>query len=127
MPRAWSPCPTPGCPEVTPPGQGRCQDCKAEAEQRRGTAKQRGYGKAHRSRFREGVLARDCYCVCRGCDSHAGLCAKPSTVADHHPLSRRELVAQGMDPDNPNNGRGLCESCHNKSTAKLQPGGWNAR
>ncbi|MEU6709988.1 hypothetical protein ABZ897_00800 [Nonomuraea sp. NPDC046802] len=53
----------------------------------------------------------------------------PSTVADHHPLSRRELVARGLDPDDPQYGRGLCTSCHGKETAANpeQAGGWNRR
>jgi 5-methylcytosine-specific restriction protein A len=45
--------------------------------------------------------------------------------ADHWPLSRRELVEQGLDPDDPKHGRGLCTSCHSRSTAREQPGGWN--
>lgn len=67
--------------------------------------------------FREGVLARDPICkVCR---------RAPSTVADHFPLSRRELVAAGLDADDPERGRGLCKPCHDRETARLQPGGWN--
>jgi len=50
-----------------------------------------------------------------------------STVADHWPLSRRELSARGMDPDDPQYGRGLCDHCHNQETAANQPGGWNAQ
>jgi len=111
-------CPTPGCPSrVTTSGQ--CARCRAAAEQRRGTPHQRGYGTVHRHRFRAGVLARDPTCV---------LCkAAPSTVADHWPLSRRELVAQGLDADDDQYGRGLCKRCHDRHTAAAQPGGWNAR
>ena len=50
-----------------------------------------------------------------------------ATVADHWPLTRRELVAAGLDPDHPARGRGLCAPCHAKATA-LDPrtrGGWN--
>ena len=50
-----------------------------------------------------------------------------STVADHWPVDRRELVARGMDPDDPSGGRGLCASCHGKETAIHQPGGWANR
>lgn len=113
--RALKVCSQPGCAELT--DSGRCGECGAEAEKRRGTARQRGYGKAHH-RFRQGVLAK--YPVCVLCYT------QPSTVADHYPLDRRELVAQGLDPNDPVNGRGLCASCHNKYTAEAQPGGWHA-
>jgi len=114
--RALSVCSTPGCPEYT--DTGRCTACRAEVEQRRGTARQRGYGKAHEKRFRPAVLARDPVCVlCR---------SAPSRHADHHPISRRELVDQGLDPDDPKHGRGLCGTCHSTETAQHQPGGWNA-
>jgi 5-methylcytosine-specific restriction protein A len=103
--------------------RGRCADCSSAAEQRRGSATARGYGRRHRSGFRRGVLERDICCVlCR----ENGLWTL-ATVADHHPLSRRELVERGMDPDDPEHGRGVCKPCHDKSTAVEQPGGWNAR
>ena len=112
-------CSTPGCAALT--DGGRCSDCRRQAEQARGSASQRGYGRTHENRFRKGVLARDP--VCRLCgQAH-------STVADHWPLSRRELVAQRMDADDPQHGRGLCASCHGKATQanEGQRGGWNAR
>jgi 5-methylcytosine-specific restriction protein A len=109
-------CSVPGCPEYT--DRGRCEDHRRKAEQRRGSARQRGYGARHEQRFRPGVLARDPVCV---------LCkAAPSVHADHWPLSRRELVEQGADPDDPKHGRGLCGQCHSKATAVEQPGGWAA-
>lgn len=113
--RALTVCSIPGCPELT--DTGRCTTHRAEAEARRGTARQRGYGHRHEKRFRAGVLRRDPICVlCR---------QRPSKHADHHPLSRRELVEQGLDPDDPAHGRGLCHSCHSTETAQHQPGGWN--
>lgn len=118
MPRkALTTCSTPGCPELT--SGGHCDTCKTTAERQRGSARQRGYGKRHRIHFRQAVLARDVICVlCR---------AALATVADHWPLSRRELAERGMDPDNPACGRGLCDRCHNRETARHQPGGWNNR
>ncbi|RPE27300.1 holin [Kitasatospora cineracea] len=114
--RALTVCNIPGCPEFT--DKGRCEDHRREAEQRRGTARQRGYGTTHTRRFRAAVLARDPQCT---------LCGQaPSVHADHHPLSRRELAAQGLDPDDPAHGRGLCHSCHSRETAQHQPGGWHA-
>lgn len=130
MPRALKVCSVRGCPELVP--KGRCAGCKAKAEQARGTAAQRGYGRGHRLRFRPGVLARDPLCVCvtehRGIGGHgtAG-CLTPSRHADHHPRARDELVARGLDPNDPAHGRGLCGPCHSWHTSQAQPGGWAAR
>ncbi|MEV6124391.1 holin [Streptomyces sp. NPDC052077] len=108
-------CTTPGCPEYT--SAGRCPSCRAEAEQRRGSARQRGYDKAHERTFRAAVLARDRVCV---------LCQQaPSKHADHWPVDRRELLRLGADPNDPAHGRGLCGPCHSSATAREQPGGWN--
>ncbi|MET7300727.1 hypothetical protein [Embleya sp. NPDC005575] len=55
------------------------------------------------------------------------LCSAAATVADHFPLSRRVLVDQGVaDPDAPERLRPLCVRCHNRETARHQPGGWAA-
>jgi 5-methylcytosine-specific restriction protein A len=56
---------------------------------------------------------------------HGDPCGKPSEHADHHPRSKRELIAAGLDDNHPAYGRGLCHSCHSKETAKHQPAGWN--
>lgn len=118
--RALTPCPAPGCPEVTE--GGRCDNHQRQAERTRGSAARRGYGKKHRQRFRRLVLERDICCVlCR----NAGKWTL-ATVADHWPLSRRELEERGLDPDDPEHGRGLCHDCHSRETARNQPGGFNA-
>lgn len=119
MPRTWKPCSTPTCSELVPSGQTKCDNCKADAEQRRGTATQRGYGKRHQSRFRRGVLRKDPLCVCVHPDcGHGAPCGLIATVADHWPRDRRQLVAEGADPDDPANGRGLCQPCHDRHTAR---------
>lgn len=119
MPRkAASVCSKPGCWRLS--SGGRCDVCRQEAEQARGSASQRGYGSKHRDRFRTGVLAKDPVCTMPEC-------TEPSTDADHHPLSRKELVRRGLDPDDPRHGRGLCSTHHKQETGRLQPGGWNAR
>lgn len=116
---ARRPCREAGCPAPALDGIARCQDHAREADRARGTATVRGYAtRGHRLVFREGVLARDP--ICKMC------LRSPSTVADHYPLSRRELVAAGLDPNDPSRGRGLCKPCHDRETARLQPGGWNA-
>lgn len=117
--RALTPCTQPGCPVLT--DSGRCSQHRRLADQARGSATERGYtGRGHR-RFRLAVLRRDRCCV---------LCAAehrftPATVADHFPRSRRELLAAGLDPNDPRYGRGLCEAHHNSETARHQPGGWH--
>lgn len=116
MARAAKTCSTPGCPEITQ--HGRCLAHARQADRARGSAHQRGYGHRHRTGFREAVLARDPICV---------LCLRaPSAHADHHPLSRRELLRRGLDPNDAKRGRGLCRSCHSAETAQHQPGGWHA-
>lgn len=111
------PCPDPGCPHLRPRGgdcplghakqRRRAQQRRTDAQ--RPTAAQRGYGALHRLRFRGPVLARDPICV---------LCRRvPSVHADHHPLTRMDLVARGLDPNDPKYGRGLCASCHARETA----------
>lgn len=110
-------CNTPGCPELIPPGQGRCDTHRRQADRRRGTPAERGYTSQGHLNFRRQVLARDPICVmCR---------ATRATVADHHPRDRRELVRLGLNPNDPTYGRGLCHTCHSIATAQAQPGGWN--
>lgn len=81
----------------------------------RPTAAQRGYG--HRwQRTRRRYLRRHPTCI---------LCGQPAQVPDHHPHSRKQLVAMGVrDPDADQHLRPLCIPCHNRETAVHQPGGW---
>ena len=117
MPRAQRVCSSPGCPTLT--NGGRCDPCRRKADTERGTAAQRGYRSAGHQQFREAVLARDPYCkLCR---------RSRSTIADHYPDSRKDLEAQGLDPNDPTRGRGLCKPCHDSETARLQPGGFLTR
>lgn len=101
--------------------RGRCADCSRTAEQKRGSSASRGYGERHRVQFREAVLERDICCVLCQPEGRWEL----ATVADHWPRSRRELMAAGLDPDDPQYGRGLCHDHHSRETAVNQPGGWN--
>ena len=117
MARAKKVCPTSGCGALT--SGGRCRTCRDQADRARGTATERGYKSRGHTRFRRAVLRRDPVCVL--CD------LRIATVADHWPISRRELVAAGLNPNDPARGRGLCKDCHDRETAKHQPGGWAAR
>ena len=115
--RTLTVCTVSGCPEYT--DGGRCAEHRAQADRARGTAAERGYSGRAWTRSRRAVLRRDPVCVV--CQQ------KPSTVADHHPVSRRDLVAQAVtDPDAPHRMRGVCGPCHSTETARLQPGGWHA-
>jgi 5-methylcytosine-specific restriction protein A len=117
----WAVCTQPGC-AVLHQGKGKCP---THVAQTRATADQarrpqgNPYNSAGHRRFRAVVLARDPICVI------CGLAA--STIADHHPTERRDLLAAGLDPNDPARGRGLCATCHNKHTARSTPGGWNWR
>ena len=104
-----------------------CPTCQAttrhEVDRERGTAAERGYDTRHRW-FRHNVIRRDPVCTCPGCGSCSGTpCGALSTEADHYPLSRRELVEQGLNPNLAEHGRGLCKPCHSSHTAQAQPGG----
>jgi 5-methylcytosine-specific restriction protein A len=110
-------CPVKGCPALTE--GGRCAEHLAAADKARGTSKERGYATPGHRRFRRLVLRADPTCVLCHLDR--------STVADHYPLTRRELVLGGLNPDDPQHGRGLCATCHNRHTAATSPGGWHHR
>jgi 5-methylcytosine-specific restriction protein A len=97
--------------------------CACRAQQRRasdharGTAAQRGYGH-HWAANRRAFLAAHPLCA---------LCGRLADVADHHPHTRRQLLAWRVpDPDAWHRLRPLCTPCHNRHTARTTPGGWNA-
>lgn len=125
MARAWSICPR--CPEPVPK-PGPCPACRTKADQDRRPNGNPYNTTAHRLGFREEVLAKHPFCVCTGdCGKHSNRCASRSTVADHHPIERRDLELQGLDPNDPDHGRGLCKPCHDGHTARTSPGGWATR
>jgi 5-methylcytosine-specific restriction enzyme A len=115
------PCASTGCPNDALPRRSTCTEHSRRTPDRRPPAAARGYGHAHRTRFRAGVLNRDPICTCPGCQrctrpNPGTRCVAPSTDADHHPLTRVQLVADGADPDEPDHGRGLCHACHSSHT-----------
>lgn len=114
MPTTRRVCTTPGCPN--PAGGGRCPTHQQRADRDRGTTAERGYTGQHNTRFRREVLARDNWCWC----------GAKATVADHYPRTRKQLIVAGLDPDDPQYGRGLCKPHHDQHTAATTPGGWNA-
>lgn len=126
---SWRVCSKPGCGTLHQ-GTGRCDACRTtDARTRHRSPQGRNpYTSRGHQAFRQGVLARQPRCVCDGeCGAHDTLCARPSTVADHHPLERVDLIAACQDPNDPAHGRGLCASCHSGKTARTRPGGFNDR
>lgn len=104
------------CGRTIDAGQARCADCTRQAERTRRPDGNPYNTKGHQH-FREAVLTRDPICV---------ICQLSlATVADHWPIERRDLVAQGLDPDDPSRGRGLCGRCHSRHTAATEAGGWH--
>ena len=105
---SWRVCSTPGCGTIHPE-RGQCAACRAKGDRKRRPKGNPYTTRGHQS-FREAVLARDPICV---------LCLRArANVADHHPLDREQLIARGLDPNDPQYGRGLCERCHNSKTAR---------
>lgn len=112
-------CNRPGCPNLFKGKGGRCPEHNREA--RRARTDNAVYSSTGHRTFRRQVLTRDPICVlCR---------TNRATVADHHPHSRRELEAAGLNPNDPRYGRGLCHPCHSIETANnpTQRGGWANR
>jgi 5-methylcytosine-specific restriction protein A len=114
-------CPRCGRPVPARQPCPRCTEARRAADNAARNPQNGAYAtNAHRRRFRIGVLRRDPLCV---------LCGAVATVADHWPRTRRQLILDGADPNDPRHGRGLCASCHSRITA-LDPatrGGWNRR
>lgn len=123
-------CSTSGCPHLVSSGS-LCDECRKAKDKRRSRGRNPYTSKAHRL-ARARVLARDPRCVCPGdgpdgCGRHHGLCGAPSTIADHWPLERVELIEAGLDPNDPTRMRGLCKRCHDSKTARTKPSGFNGR
>lgn len=125
-------CNVPGCPVIIQ-STGRCGGscCDGRCADRRGpdlrpTAAARGYGNDWRRR-RAAFLAANPTCAGDGAGGHHPNCDGVATVPDHHPLTRRELVAQGVeDPDAAEYLVGRSAACHGRKTVQLD-GGWGKR
>jgi 5-methylcytosine-specific restriction protein A len=103
----------PRCRTAGPPGTP-CQVCASRRPQ---TTKPFSYNDAAWKANRAAFLAEHPTCA---------LCTRPSRIADHYPIARRDLVAQGVaDPDAWTHLRPLCVHHHATETAARQPGGWN--
>ena len=108
-------CSTPGCPTLHT-GRGQCPTCRTQADKAR-RPHGNPYGTKGHQAFRETVLTRDPICVlCR---------TAQSTIADHYPIERVDLIELGLNPNDPQRGRGLCKPCHDRHTARTKPAGWH--
>lgn len=100
------------CPRCKQGHTTPCPVAQAERQrqydERRGTAKQRGYGVAHR-RWREAILRRDPFCM----DCLDGKRVVAATEAHHI-----EALRKGGQPFDLDNGMGLCRACHSVRTAR---------
>lgn len=107
MARAPRTCPVAGCDAALPPGQGCPTHPRRprRAPEYRPSPAQRGYDtKWARNRAR--FLAAHPTCVD---------CGQGATVADHDPLTRRQLLAMGVEhPDAWERLRPRCAPCHNR-------------
>jgi len=89
--------------------KGLCAKHASQADRSRGTSSQRGYDSQHEREFRRAVLEGDGWlCV---------LCGEDALIADHYPRTRKQLVVDGDNPNDPMHGRSLCKQCHDRHTA----------
>lgn len=118
--KALSVCSQPGCPALC--SGGRCDVHKREAEQRRGSARQRGYNRAW-ERTRAAYLRDHPMCECDHCAALPYAQRPAATDVDH---------IDGLGPNGPRghdstNLRAMAHAHHSRRTAHDQPGGWNTR
>lgn len=119
-PLMLKPCPTPGCPALIPTKDRACKECLKRI---RHTTDRTPYKSIAHRRARAKLLALHPYCQCEGCKAHKGLCTQKATIADHYPLERFELIAEGKDPNALCYMRALCKKCHDIKTASTRPAG----
>lgn len=111
--RAKTTCPVPGCPELT--DGGRCDEHKSQAEQQRGSGKDRGWTPRW-ARFRKRYLDDNPNCLdCLEGDPPQWT---PATDIDHvDGTGRNGPHAYDLD-----NLRPLCHSCHSRKTVTFDGG-----
>lgn len=104
-----APCTVPGCPTLT--RQSRCPEHAREADRKRGTAAQRGYGSEWR-KIRKNYLARFPFCQDpEGCIERA---------TDVHHIDGGGPLGDNSDE----NLEALCHAHHSRRTIREQPGGF---
>lgn len=107
--RLARPCHAYLCPNTTTNANGYCDDHQAQARERRGSARQRGYDR-HWEQFRARYLREHPLCV----DCMAEHRMTPATEI-HHIHKLRDYPGLKYAEDNL---MGLCHQCHSKRTAR---------
>lgn len=108
-------CTEPGCPALVE-GKGRCP-AHGPAVKPRPTITQQGYGASWRH-TRNAFIAAHPVCQGDGTGSHHPGCNGSATVADHDPLTRRELVRRGdPNPDAWSHLVARSHLCHGRKSA----------
>lgn len=116
-------CTEPGCPALVP--SGRCPQHGPKTAPRPSTTAQ-GYGARWRA-ARDPFIAAHPLCQGDGAGGHHPRCDGRATVADHDPITRRELVRLGdPNPDAWHHLVARSAACHGRKTA-LFDGGWGNR
>ena len=109
--RGLKPCAQPGCPALVE--HGRCPRHRPPSTDPRPSAARRGYDR-HWRRISAAFLKANPVCVD---------CGHPSSQADHAPVTRRELVAAGVEhPDAWVYLQARCRPCHSARTARTSSG-----
>ncbi len=113
-------CTEPGCPVIVT--KGRCSKHGPIARIRPSITAQ-GYGARWR-KVRDAFIAAHRVCAGDGAGGHHRNCNGLATVADHDPITRRELVERGDPaPDAWHHLVPRSAACHGRKTA-LYDGGW---
>lgn len=105
------PCTAPGCRLLVRDGHSRCDAHRREAEARRGSSTQRGYGSKWQQ-AREGYLRLHPLCQCPDCDE-GRLQLTAAEVVDHKIPHGGDMVLF-WDRDN---WQALAKVCHDRKTA----------
>ena len=113
MPRPRAPHRCLTCPRLVPAGGGtRCGTCRPRT-------RTFDYSSRPWRRRSKDFLRRHPRCID---------CGAPSTVSDHAPVARRDLVARGVpDPDADEHLQPRCAPCHNRRTVAVDGGFGNPR
>lgn len=113
-------CTTPGCPNLTE--GGRCTTCNRAANQRRGSARGKGYD-ARWERTKHNYLQVFPLCQCDQCTALPSV-MRPWATEVHH---RDGLGPRGPRGHDWSNLQSMTHAHHSRVTAIEQPGGWNDR
>ena len=113
-------CSTSGCPHLVSSGS-LCDECRKAKDKRRTRGRNPYTSKAHRlarARAGKGPAVRLSRRRAGRMRKAPCLCGAPSTIADHWPIERIELVEAGLDPTT----RNACAACASAATTARPQG-----